>query len=157
MKLLDTSGLTRLVNNIDDRLRNLVFYPGDNIVYSQPENLVIHGYLSSTGSKITFSFPLPKNAYRAKTCVLTSLKVNVWHPGNGYLLATAFTMGGLQVFDNPAFTINSWLVKSDNYVAVEIQKATSNFREDPEYSSGSVQFNTPVTIRVHEYELRLTY
>lgn len=157
MKFLDTSGLTKLVNNIDDRLKNLVFYPGETIVTSQPENFVVCGYLSSTGSRITFSLPLPKNAYRAKTCVLTSLKVNVWHPGNGYLLATAFTLGGLQVFDNPAFTLNSWLVKPENYVAVEIQKATSNFREDPEYSSGSVQFNTPVTIRIHEYGISLTY
>lgn len=157
MKFLDITGVTKLIENVDTRLKNLVFYPDELTYTASPENLVLPGYLSSTGSRITFSFPLPKNAYRAQTCVLTSLKVNVWHPGNGYLLSTAFTSGGLQVFNNSAFSVNSWLVKSDNYVAVEILKATSNFREDPEYSSGSVQFNTPVILRVHQYSLSLGY
>ncbi len=112
------------------------YQSGESFTINGSERYFGGGVLTSSGTKIEFSVPMPKNAI-GLTATATVMKLNVWKAGGGYLLASAYTTGGYDVLTDT--TLTTVVVGCESYLTIEITKSTA---------WSDITNNTPIAVEV---------
>lgn len=112
------------------------YQSGESFTINGSERYFGGGVLTSSGTKIEFSVPMPKSAI-GLTSTATVLKLNVWKVGGGYLLANAYTTGGYDVMEDT--TLTAVVVGCESYLTIEITKSTA---------WSDITNNTPIAVEV---------
>lgn len=120
-------------------VNSMFFQVGDSITIT---NLQTVGMVTSNSETLRFSVILPKSMAMIDTIDVTTMKLNVRHPGGGYTLTNAFVSGGYNVLTDSTITVTVSQA-SDNAVTFNLAKSSA-------YNGDN---NTPQAVSVESLQL----